>query len=397
MLKHSNCVNYMHCMKGELVVLLENCLKDVPTSDQNITKGCKQDLSSSISTDEQLLPRTLQTTNVEFIPDPIVQFIPDPIVRFIPDPISSNDEDCVLCSDKIEPTTQTLNQAESLLLDLPIPNTIDKVVVKKSGMIADDSLLGWEKLAEPLVCEVKTPLSSGNSSIVDLDLTPPSSVASKRSLFEDTSCEDGFLLDFDMLPDETAKADVDKKVLTENICNKLCVEIVRFEPTLCQLQALYRRNEASGTATHNTCRKRFLRPKNSLKQFVPFMFEQAEYMKKRNKTRRSPKIFHSTPKVNDTDSANKNTKGQKVKKGACIGRKFEKKQLKIALKRKKAIEIRQLKLTLKQKEAFEKKQQKLVLSQKKETSKHRNKFENALDSINRRICNQNSFWRTLPR
>lgn len=398
--------NYMLCMgKVELAVLLENCLKDVPRSDQELDKGCKQDLSSSISTDKQLLSKTLQTTtNVE-----LASFINCHNENVsIADQISSNEEDYVLCSDQIEPATQTLSLAESLLLDLPIQSTIDKDKVAKGSVMGNDDLLCWEKLAEPHVCEVKTPLTSGNSSVVDLDLTPPSSVASGRSLFEDdrsTSFEGSFALAFDMLPDETAKVNIDKKILTyEHTCKELCVEIVRFEPTLRQLQVLQRGNETSGTATCNNRRERSLRPKSSLKQFVPFMFEHAEFLKKRRKKVRSPNVFHSTPKGNDTDNVNKIIKKKtnintKVK-SACelqTDRKFRKKQLKMALKQKKGIEIRQLKLALKQKEAFEKRQLKLVLQKKKEALKYRNKYENALDSINRRIGNQNNFWRMLPR
>ncbi|CAB4003895.1 Hypothetical predicted protein [Paramuricea clavata] len=381
--------NYMLCMgKVKLAVLLENCLKDVPRSDQELDKGCKQDLSSSISTDKQLLSKTLQTTtNVE-----LASFINCHNENVsISDQISSNEEDYVLCSDQIEPATQTLSLAESLLLDLPIPSTIDKDKVTKGSVMGDD-LLCWEKLAEPHVCEVKTPLTSGNSSVVDLDLTPPSSVTS-RSLFEDdrsTSFEDSFALAFDMLPDETAKVNTDKKILTcKHTCKELCVEIVRFEPTLRQLQVLHRRNETSGTGTCNNRRERSLRPKRSLKQFVPFMFEHAEFLKKRRKKVRSPNVFYSTPKGDDTDNVNKIIKKKtnintKVK-SACklqTDRKFRKKQLKMALKQTKGIEKRQLKL---------------VLQKKKEALKYRNKFENALDSINRRIGNQNNFWRMLPR
>ena len=104
------------------------------------------------------------------------------------------------------------------------------------------------------------------------------------------------------------------------------------------------------------------------------MFEHAEYMKKRNRIQPS-KLFNSPPKK--------------------ISKKPKVKRLQMTRKEKKAIEMKELKMALKEKEAFQKKQLKLVLQQKKAALKYRNKFENALDSINKRIMNQNSFWRML--
>ena len=390
MAKQHNYESFMQSMKGELIVLLENCLQDVPRNGQRLDNDCKQVRSSSVTPSKQILPRTL---NVKSIQSDTLMSYQDEIV---PESVSSDENDSVLCSDKIVPSAPTLNSTEPLLLDLPIPNTLDNSEVAKSSTIADDSLLCWQELAEPFIDVVNTPQNSFNSSVVDVDLTPPSSVASKRSLFEvDTSGEKSFILEFDMQPDETAEADTDKKVSVDNCIpdNKLCVEIACLEPTLSQLQVLYRRNEA----TPNSSRKHSLRPPSSLKQFVPFMFEQAEYMKKEREKTRTSNVFHSTPMPPNTDSVNvkRKTNYAKVDSGFHNKGQFKKKRIKLA--RKETANVRQIKLALKEKEAFQKKQLKLALKQKKETVKYRNKFENALNSINMRIRNQNSLWRMLPK
>jgi hypothetical protein len=362
-------------MKEELVVLLENCLKDVPRTDQRLDKFCKQVRSSSMSPNRQTVQKTLHAKNAKS----------DTLITFVPDQISSDEEVDILGCDEIEPCTQTLNLTPQML-DLPIPNMMDSKKVENNSMISDDSLLCWEKIAKPPEPTLQT---SENSTAEDLDLTPPSSVASKRSIFElDTSCENTSLLDFDMPSGETAKLDVGRISGNNSICNELSVELAHLEPTLRQLQVLHRRNETSGLATNNG-RKHSLRPPNSLKQYVPFMFQQAEYMRKQKKRTQSSNVLHSTPKPHNTDRSKTNS--AKVERGS-INARHEKK--KMALKRKKEV-VRQLKLALKEKEAFEKKQLKLALNQKKEAMKYRNKFENALENINRRICNQNSFWRML--
>ena len=389
MTKQHNYKSSMQSMKGELIVLLENCLQDVPRKGQRLDNDCKQVRSSSVSPRKQILPRTLDVKSIQSDTSMSYQ---DEIA---PGPVSSDENDSILCSDKIVPSARTFNSTEPLLLDLPIHNTLDNSEATKSNTVEDDSLLCWQELAEPFIDVVNTPQTSCNSSVVDAELTPPSSVASKRSLFEvETSGEKGFILDFDMQPDETAEVDMDKNVSVDNCIrdNKLRVEIACLEPTLSQLQVLYRRNET----TPNSSRKHSLRPPSSLKQFVPFMFEQAEYMEKARQKTRTSNIFHSTPIPPNTDSVNvkRKTNYAKVDRGFRIKGQFKKKKMKLA--RKQTANVKQIKLALKEKEAFQKKQLKLALKQKKETMKNRNKFENALNSINMRISNQNSFWRMLP-
>ena len=379
----------MQSMKGELIVLVENCLQDVLRKGRRLDNDCKQVRSSSVSPSKEILARTLHVKSIQS--DTVMSYQDD----IVPEPVSSDENDSILCSDKIVPSAQILNSTEPQLLDLPVPNTLDNSEVAKNKTIADDSLLCWQELAEPFIDVVNTPQTSCNSSVVDVDLTPPSSVASKRSLFEvNTSGEKSFILDFNVQPDETAEVYMDTKVSVDKCKpdNKLCVEIACLEPTLSQLQVLYRRNEA----TPNSNRKHSLRPPSSLKKFVPFMFEQAECMKKERKKTRTSNVFHSTPMPPNTDHVNVKSKTNyaKVDSGFCIKGQFKKKRIKRA--RKETANVRKIKLALKEKEAFQKKLLKLALNQKKETMKHRNKFENALNSINMRLSNQNSFWRMLP-
>ena len=339
--------------KCKLVVLLENCLKDVPRKDKKPDNNGKPGALSNVFTGNKLSPKTLLTTCVES---------------------NCNNENLTnsygISPDEEEP--QPLSLEESLL-DLPNCSSCTTASEErtKGRIIKDDSLLSWEKLANPLVCEAKTPHTSGNSSGVDIDLTPPSSVESGMSLFEeDRSFEESFNLDSNDLPCKTDKIDINKKCSKDK---ELSVEVTPHEPTLYQLQVLYRRNSPSRLIQSN-CKQNRLWPKRQFKPFVPFMFEHAEYMKKRNRIHPS-KLFNSPPK--------KKSKKSKVKR------------LQITRKEKKAIEMKELKMALKEKEAFQKKQLKLVLQQKKAALKYRNKFENSLDSINKRITNQNSFWRML--
>ena len=250
--------------------------------------------------------------------------------------------------------------------------------MSKSSIIGDNSTLYGRRLGEPVECEVKTPVTSKNSSNVDLDLTPPSSIASGRGLIEDsesTSLE------------EELDNNIDNKIFTDkNKCKELCLQLVLIEPTIKQLQSLYSRND------HHKQFSLSSRPKRDRKQFIPFMFEQAKYMKKRKP--RSSSLFHSSPKVNDTSSEKVREKTSNT--NLRLNRMYEEKQIKIDRKRKKAIKMKQLRLALRQKEAYEKQQLRLALKQKKEALKWRNKFENALASINRRIYHQNAFWKMLP-
>ncbi|XP_028393639.1 uncharacterized protein LOC114517981 [Dendronephthya gigantea] len=361
------CANSVQSIKkNKLVVLLENCLQDVPRKDKNCGCDTQQGLSSNITSNEVL--------EIQFISDSQNKNVS------VSDPVLPNSkEDSSDCSNQTghEPAPQTLNMTKSLFLDLPITSTIENDDTATSGIIDNDSTLYWRRVTQPVECEVKIPLTSGNSSGVELDLTPPCSIASSRSPIEDSASTS---------LEEELNNNVDNKILTDQDKQKeLIVELVSIEPTVQQLQILYTRND------RDKIKSLSLRPKRDRKQFIPFMFEQANYIKKRK-----PRLFHSTPKVNDTSSEKIRKITPNTNCRVQLDRKFEKKQIKMDRKRKKAIAMKQLKIALRQKEAYEKQQLKLALKKKKEALKWRNKLENALTSINRRICNQNTFWKMLP-
>ena len=350
--------------KGKLVVMLENCLKDVsvPRKDKKCNNDVKQEVLSSLLTGNKLTARVelncIENCNNEHLTNS--------------DAVSSEEE--YLHSGEVKPNTQGLSLEESLL---DTPNYSSCAIASEERTegkrIKEKSLLSWKKLVESPVCEAETPLASANSSRVDIDLTPPSSVG------EDRSFEESFILDSDDLPCKAAKIKVNDKSLKHN---NLSVDVIPHEPTLRQLQVLYRRNSPSGLI-HNNCTQNRKWPKRKFKPFIPFMFEHSMYIKKQRKKMQQRKHSHTPPKANNTSSVQKKRNGQNTKR------------LKLTRKEKKVIEIKELRVAQKQKEAFQKKQLKLALKQKKEALKHRNRFENSLDSINRRISNQNSFWRML--
>ena len=334
----------IHLMKyKKMIVLLENCLKDVPKIAEKTTE---------------------------------------------------------IATEKSKNTKKTLSLQTSLL-NLQLPGEVDDKELVRNHMTENDALLYLQKMAEPLFQEIKTPLSSGNSSVVDF--TPPSSVASARSIIEHTSTT---LEDINSIPEpsiKTVRVDLNNRMLKDKYrCRDLRIEVHLFEPTLRQLQVLQRRNQTSQIVSRNNCGERSLRPKSSLKKFVPFMFQHAKYMRKKRKWKDSTQPFHSTPKSDDSlvvDKVKKKRTGIKISSSSELNNstKLQKKRRKLSRKQKQAREVKELKLKLKQKEMFEKKQLKLALKKKKEALKKRNKYENALDSINRRIYNQNKFWRMLPR
>ena len=381
-------------MLKRLVVSLENCLKDVPRRNLGLDKE-----------DEERLPSTsksLQTTTKVDV-EPFLKCHDEtvPVLNLDTIEFANKGDIHYTSSSDTNECEQDSSLTESLLLQLPMSDSIDKFGETKISMSEDDCQLGWEKLAEPVVCDVKTPVTSANSSLADLDLTPPSSVISGSSLFGErlTPLDDRVILDFDQLPTLTEKVEVDGQILADkHVSKELQVEVICFEPTLYQLQPLYKRRKRCSTATQDNCgeqRNQRLRPKSCLKQFIPFMFEQAKQMcnsrikhsqKKRCRNTKS-QVFHSTPKARDCPGIKKEMYEKRSTAGKAV------RQLRINKRPNK----KQLQLVLKQKETFRKKQLKMALQQKKEALKDRNKYENALISINRRLLNQNAFWRMFPR
>lgn len=377
-------IDYIHHMnQRKLVVLLENCLlKDTTKMGKRFSGASRGELSSCPFLD-----------NHNFL-DPLGSgsFInPENSNLHIAETVSHNKD-----HHEIESVAHTWSLAESLV-DLPISNTIGVSEVAKSSTVGD--VLCWEKLSKPLLCEVKTPVTSEGSSVVELDLTPPCSVASESCMSEEyglSSFEDSLVsLDFNTLSDNNEK--VDKPFLTDyNKCRELHVEIVSFQPTIRQLQVLYRR-KTLGKGTHANYGQISLRPNSNIEKVTPSMLNQsnlAEGLRKRKKITQLPNVLHST---NNSIQVKKNKRKVKdVAKLKAEKRVKHKKQNNV-MNQKITNEIKLQKLAEKQKEAFRKKELKHILEQKKKAIKDRNKFENALGSINSRIFNQNSFWKVQER
>ena len=192
------------------------------------------------------------------------------------------------------------------------------------------------------------PTNSGSAKI-ELEFTPPSSSTCDSIVSCSTSdSEDSF---------------------AENVANleglvQVQVAIEPCVPSLRQLQDLYRRKKRTKTKKVNyrtSFRERRLRPSNALRQLTPYMIE-APLHKKHGKNSLLKKRGENSHKRHKKRSAI-------TTKASC-----------------------QTQLFLNAKQHL----LKLEIQQRKQAIKFRNKFENALDSINQRIFRQSHFWKMLP-
>lgn len=208
---------------------------------------------------------------------------------------------------------------------------------------------------------------------VDLKLTPPSSsiVSGGTSPSISTISEDCHAPDYYSLEDlnKQTTTGASSKCQDTSLGESLEVCIAHYEPSLYQLQHLYqRRNRPKAKRFKKLSRYResHLRPRSSLKKFIPFMIST---------------LPTSTRRKNGS-TTNGSLKMDKL----CLGDKSQ-----VRKRRAKNRVPCQTRLF-----ANNKQNQLIILNQKKEAIKLRNKYENALDSINKRIFRQSHFWKMLP-
>lgn len=157
----------------------------------------------------------------------------------------------------------------------------------------------------------------------------------------------------------------DEKLLKRHNCKELQVQLFWIKPTLHQMQALRHQNIFK-TSSGKDFRHERLRPKGSLRQFIPFMYEQAATSNRRRR------LSHL-----GTGYSTQKKHLQNPKKH--IFRNKDKKS----------------KIESKQKKNLTKLLLKIALKKKKMAMKERNTYANSLNSINQRINRQNYFWLKL--
>lgn len=252
--------------------------------------------------------------------------------------------------------------------ELPTLENVHEDEIPTNELVQNEEpVFSWKESPNPVKTDIVRPLTNSTCSTHDVELTPPSSAVSGS-----VASDDSITQDFSFL-EELSHATVveDKRPKWQNsICQSLEVTFVPVEPSLRQLRDLYRRkkkSKANKFHRRNHFRERHLRPRNSLRQFTPFMIDPGLW-------RRQDKSSLKGYGILKRNKLHLNNREQIVKNKAR-------------------------KLAFCQTQLFEsakKDKLKVELRQKKKASKVRSQFENALSSINNRLFRQNQFWKMLP-
>lgn len=230
----------------------------------------------------------------------------------------------------------------------------------------DGSVVNLE-VSSPLITQSRVLQTNSASDVIDLEPTPPSSTTSESIVSDSCSDSDYIFSEYFSHLNCQNKETVEESLACQDnmLCKTLQVAIVPLEPSLNQLRQLHRRRKRAKTRKVNnqtSFRENRLRPSHSLRQFTPFMCTPLTSKSREKHGKRG----HNTQKVSH---GHQNT-GKRVKKQISC----------------------QTQLFLNIKDD----QLKRELGQKKQTMKFRNTFENALDSINKRIFRQSQIWKMLP-